>query len=246
MIGEYLFNNDGLKIWVNSCYSDEVGYHWSIGYENGRPEDSFFVHTSEFRLNGVALEPWWSLMIEPDSSGYSEMTWPYATLLETHLHEITVGDFNLTIEVMEAGFNLVENQPFTVYTGTGLNYYYSYTPISGAPETIIFDNGDMTILATWYDRYNDNMIVQELVMLNSSDVGQSLDIHKLGFNDQWIDYNASFYAPAESIKFARIYYDYNQLKEMDLSSDYFNVSLDVTVTGAPAGDQDYTLYITYN
>ena len=83
-------------------------------------------------------------------------------------------------------------------------------------------------------------------MLNSSDVGQSLDIHKLGFNDQWIDYNASFYAPAESIKFARIYYEYNQLKEMDLSSDYFNVSLDVTVTGAPAGDQDYTLYITYN
>ena len=168
MIGEYLFNADGLKIWVNSCYTDEAGYHWSIGYENGRPEDSFFVTVSDFLLNGVALDPWWSLMIEPSSSGYSDMTWTYYTLLQTPLHEITIGDFNLTIEVQNTGFKVVDNQPYTIQTGTGIPYYYAHMPIAGAPDIIIYDNNGMTILATWYDGY-EGTIIQELVFTNGSD-----------------------------------------------------------------------------
>ena len=243
MIGTYLFNNDGLRIWVNSCYSDEAGYHWQIGYENGRPE-SFFVQTSDFKLNGIAINPWWSVMIEPNSDGYSEMTWPVNTILMTGLHEITIGEFLLTIEAVDAGFNLVDHEAWSIQTGTGIPYYYSYMPVEGAPYVIIYDDEGMTILATWYDGY-EGTIIQELVMLNGSDVGQGMDIHQIAYNDQWVPYTDYFYAPPQSTRIVRIWYDSQDLDTLDLSADYFIVSLDVTISGPPAGDQDHTLFISY-
>ncbi|MBO4887624.1 MAG: hypothetical protein J5589_04865 [Firmicutes bacterium] len=243
MIGEFLFNNDGLKIWVNSCYSDSAGYHWQIGYENGRPE-SFLVQTSDFTLNGIAINSWWSLMIMPESDGFSEMTWTLNDILTTGLHEITIGEFLLTIEAVDAGFNLVENEAWSIQTGTGIPYYYSYMPVEGSPYTIIYDDEGMTILATWYDGY-EGVIIQELVMLNGSDVGQSMDINQMAFNDQWIDYLNYFYVPAHSTRIARIYYYAEDLDKLDLTADYFIVKLDVTIY-APSGDRNETLFISYN